>query len=673
MRNMKKKDFKNIPYNTLSDEGRTYELARLLDFDLQMFGKGSGKSGGKIALTLVGALFGGFGAGFGLFGAGVTAVQGALMGAALTSTIWTATHKPKMNDEGSPSVQRFDKTQETMSNAGSIPVVYGERKIAGNQTFHETNPECTELHKHVVLCEGNIEGITSVTAAGLLIPTGTQSKNTVFTIQNNMYENATVGLYDKLLTLDNGNPDHPRVIHIELKNKDDLNDEDNKDENYWEYQVSIDALVSYINQLNGDGWECFPVANTNKMPGDLIIEADGHGQPCYRTPINFSCDVVTGGTSYTFHDCEAPGEHEQTGGYAGCAWLDMRFFNNSNLNGNPNVEVVVKGRKIYIPWTGETLYTTNPAICTLDFLTNRKYGLGRWITYDDLDIDSFREAAEYCSQEIDFEDSLGNVVRQRRYELNMVIDQRQDSIKWLQAILASFSGYLVFSQGKGKLMVERETPIYQRFNDKTIKDLTISQLPLSDTPNEYEVSIIDPRNNWKAVKCKVSDYADQKLRGKIITKEVDLDGVTSQFQALRLARFYRDYNLVCSLQVTFTTGMMAMNLEPGDVVTLTYRNAFTDLPIRISEIRETNEHTYEISGRQYNETLYSDVLGGGVTWFTYGNRDGSTGLSDFKPVPDKITNVVAWTNTDDEILIEHDPSYDPYFAEYRYYIEPVEG
>ena len=27
---------------------------------------------------------------------------------------------------------------------------------------------------------------------------------------------------------------------------------------------------------------------------------------CYRSPINFQCSTVTGGTSYTFHDCTPP-------------------------------------------------------------------------------------------------------------------------------------------------------------------------------------------------------------------------------------------------------------------------------------------------------------------------------------------------------------------------------
>ena len=40
-------------------------------------------------------------------------------------------------------------------------------------------------------------------------------------------------------------------------------------------------------------------------------------------------------------------------------------------------------------------------------------------------------------------------------------------------------------------------------------------------------------------------------------------------------------------------------------------------------------------------------------------------------IPDMITGVQAYTNSDNEILIEHDPSEDPDFKEYRYYVEEV--
>jgi len=588
--------------------------------------KGGGKSAGKILGSIVVGIFSG---GVGLFGSGMSWMSNFMLGASLFSSIWTATHKPDMNT-GSATVNRFDKIQETMSSTSPIQVVYGRRKISGNQTYHKGNSTLSQLHKHVVLCEGGIEGIESVTANELLIPTGTQTANTVISLMNTKYSDAHVRIDDKHLYLTcNGN-----TRNIYLCTTGDMTE----DRVYDEWQVSISSLISYINRL-GEGWQAFPVAATSQYPGNLHnVNGD-----CYLTSVNLEADTVRGGTNYTLHDCEAPDNYEEVGGYPNLAWLDMNFTVSSELNGNPNVTCTVLGRKVYDPRTGKTEYSTNPALCLRDFILSKRYGLGRWFSEEDLDNDSWMDSADYCDEIITFLDGSGAQVQAKRYELNMIIDEKRSALEWLQEILANFCGYIVYSDGLLKLKVERETPISYRFNDDSCFDLKIQPLTLDNTPNHYEVSIVDPLNNWSVVKCLVDDYADQKRRQKITTKEVSLEGVTSQNQALRLARFYRDYNLVCPLQLSFTTGLQAMHLEPGDVVTVSYHNVFNGLPIRITEIKETNKGTFEISGRQYNDTIYGDILSGGIHWYNYSTTGRTSDEDEEIIVPSEVTHISANT------------------------------
>ena len=599
------------------------------DFDLQRFGGGGGgKSRGKIfASILFGAI--GFIWAAPLFHVGCWA--GAILGASLGGSIWTATHQKSFNMDmgnvGSPDVQRFDRAQETMSTTAQIPVVYGMRKISGNQTYHWTNAEANELHKHVVLCEGGIEGVTSVTANDLMVPTGNQSEGAVFTIQNRLDKNAHVDITDKHLHLSANGNNHD----VYLCNKDDAQ----KNESFYEWQVNTTSLISYINRMH-DGWEAFPTAASAKYPGDLRMD----GGNCYNNPLRVMADTVTGGTTYQFHDCEAPDNYTEVGGYPGLAWLDMHFSVNQELNGNPNVSAIVKGRKVYDLRTGKTEYSTNPAMCLLDFLTNKRFGLGKWITMDDIDKDSWIESADYCDEVIEFHNSDNVVVKAKRYELNMVIDQSASGINWIQEILANFAGYLTMSDGKLKLKVEQRTPVSYKFNDSNCSDISIAPLKLSETPNRYSIKIIDPLNNWVSVSCLCEDFADQKQRGKIVTKEVQLNGVTSQSQALRLARFYRDYNLACPLNISFKTGLQAMHLEPGDVVTVSYHGVFDGLPIRISQIKETEDEHFEIEGRQYNPELYNDDLGGGIHWYNY-TTDSDDNFAKLEPT--QVKNLEAWS------------------------------
>ena len=640
--------------NTMSDGHLRYlykhAMSHAAVFDLQRFGHHHGKSGGKIFASIAGFIVG-FTTPW-LFGA--KAFAAGVMGASLFGSVWSATHQQNVDSNGSADVSRFDRAQETMSSDAQIPIVYGTRQISGNQTFHQTNADANTLHKHVVLCEGGIEGVVSVMASDMIIPTGSQTGNTVFTIMNNKYSDARVRKHGQDFDLWAGDNHH----HIHLCTKKEV---ENSHDTYWEYQVSVSSLISYINQLYAEGWQAFPCAATNNYPGDLW---DAEGNVYVETPwsklfenqdkyneqnhvtidgkngfINFCADTIRGGTNYTFHDCESPSNYNEVGGYPAMAWLDMNFIVSNELNGNPSVSAVVMGKKVYDTRTKKTAYSTNPAMCLRDFMLSKRYGLGRWITADDLDEDSWNRVADYCDEEISFLDASGAIIRAKRFELNMVIDQKNSALDWVQEILANFQGYLTLTNGKFKLHIEQQTDVSYKFNDDNCSDLSVTPLSLNDTPNKYTVKIIDPRNNWSSVACNVEDYADQKERQKIITKEVNLNGTTSQYQALRLARFYRDQNLACPLTLSWKTGINGMHLEPGDVVTISYHKVFTDLPVRITEIKQDDDGKFELTGRQYNDTIYGDALGGGVHWYNYTD----TTQTVEKRTPSNPTNLRAYT------------------------------
>lgn len=618
-------------------------------FDLQRFGHHRGKSGGKMFASIAGFLVG-FSTPW-LFGA--KAFSAGIMGASLFGSIWSASHTQNV-DTGSADVSRFDRAQETMSSDGQIPVVYGTRQVTGNQTFHQTNADANTLHKHVVLCEGGIEGVVSVMANDMIIPTGSQTGNTVFTLMNNKYSNARVRKHGSDFDLWAGDNHH----HIHLCTKKEV---ENSHDTYWEYQVSVTSLISYINQLYAEGWQAFPCAATNSYPGDLWdVEGNVYMDVPYGKVfgnsnafqqqnhvsvdsthgfVNFCADTIRGGTNYSFHDGDTPSNYDTVGGYPAMAWLDMNFIVSNELNGNPSVSAVVMGKKVYDTRTKKTAYSTNPAMCLRDFMLSKRYGLGRWISADDLDEDSWNKAADYCDEEISFLDASGAIIKAKRFELNMVIDQKNNALDWLQEILANFQGYLTLSNGKFKLHIEQQTDIAYKFNDDNCSDLSVTPLSLSDTPNKYVVKIIDPRNNWTTVACNVEDYADQKERQKIITKEVNLNGTTSQYQALRLARFYRDQNLACPLTLSWKTGINGMHLEPGDVVTISYHGVFTELPVRITEIKQDDDGKFNITGRQYNDTIYGDALGGGVHWYNYTDITQTAE----KRTPSNPTNIKAYT------------------------------
>ncbi len=612
----------------------------------------------------------------GLFGV-TSGIASGIMGASLFSAIWGMTHRndgfDMDNNNVNASVTRFDREQETMSSDGAIPIVYGERMLTGNQTYHHTNAEANILYKHVVFAEGGNEGILTATAAGLNLP-GTKLGNAVFSVQNRKYQDATITYSGKHFRLyANG-----VTKEFDVKNKDDFSE----NASFWSWQTNVGDLIAYINKI-GMGWEAFPLASTSKYSGDITgvqttgftptvvnksinfnkpqnkgitmaqakqpsywgldskfhlastkeirgetwfrfeTSAGGGAHSCYNQPVEFLFDggFTSGTVKFEFHDGKAAGDkpsnYTETGAYPNMAWADITLPVSSNLNGNPTIEVLLRGRKVLDTRINEWVYSTNPAMCLRDLLLNKTFGGGYFLEADDIDEDSFKEAADWCDHIVSYQMADGTLVSGKRYELNIVIDSSRTLWQWTQDILASFCGFLVITRNKLALKIEKAVPISYSFDESKIKDLSISQTSLEECPNQYRVKFISPENNWKSATAIVDDLGDQRERGRIIVKDVNLEGVTSQSQALRLARFYRDYNKICTLQVSFKTGFQAAHLEPGDVVTLTYKRVVREMPFRITEIKETGTGEYTISGRQYNESIYNDDLGARMTAYNY--------------------------------------------------------
>jgi hypothetical protein len=65
-------------------------------------------------------------------------------------------------------------------------------------------------------------------------------------------------------------------------------------------------------------------------------------------------------------------------------------------NGLPDINVLMKGRKLYDPRTGLTQWSSNPALATLDYLTSEMCG----VDIEDIPIASYIAAANDCDEQI---------------------------------------------------------------------------------------------------------------------------------------------------------------------------------------------------------------------------------------------------------------------------------
>ena len=623
-----------------------------------------GKHHGKHGKRGLGKVLGiaGFAAGFAFPGAflgaaagtaGAARLSAALMGLSLGTTIGSAFAKQSQDMPAS----NFDNKMNVVDQNAMIPVVYGTRKIGGLQSYHNTSIKNKSLTKDIILGEGQFSGCYGITANGYSV--NSNVSGAVFGITNTNNANAYVRVHAGRLEFDTngasvpmhniegnaplflllllfkkyvqGNSGYRKIF---LQSSDDMRDDESND-----FQCSMAKLYQYIEGIRYDndlarlGWKLVNPIVVDDAPKHLKNTGwvnVGNGNTAWF----YMNHEETKDSYITFHDGTQgpPSYYMKTGAYPNMAYIHAYLKYTDQLgSGNPTITCVAKGRKVYDTRTKKWGYSENPAMIIRDYLINTTFGSGRYINQSMIDEDSFKDAANYCDEKVTSFDTQGRSITEPRYRLNIVINSKRSYLENLQSMLACCAGYLVFTKGQVAMRIERaDNPVYA-FDDDNIIQNSMSYTAASSTesPNKLNMKYIEPTLDWTSVSAIVEDLADQKQqpvgRGKIVEKDVELIGVTSQCQALRLGKIYRDLIRLCPISVEFKTAMQALNLEPGDVVTLSHnvvlednkvQPLFKNMPVRITEIRD-DSGTYTIKAQQYNPSIYDDRMGGSIKDFDY--------------------------------------------------------
>lgn len=429
---------------------------------------------------------------------------------------------------------------------------------------------------------------------------------------------------DKILVLyANGTYDAVLLQHSADMREDKENDMFTSFAGVYQYIVG-DGVENTIKE---HGWELVNPVNCQDAPEkiQLLTETSAYNRTVY---CSLSSDMIAKDSHFNVHlgsDGQAvPDNYMAVGGYPSMAYVDGSIKWTEEVgSGNPTVTMLVDGRTLYDPRISATRFSKNPALVLMDYMTNPVYGAGQYITKEMLDMDSFIDVANYCDELVYYENQFGHMIEEPRYEIDLTLTEKRSHLDNIKDILKCFAGFIVFSNDKICLRVERkQTPVYHFDKDNIVeKSLAYKGAGIDQSPNKLLMTYIEPALDYNAVRVIVEDSVNQLPppigRGRAVEQEIQLAGVARQSQALRLGKIYRDIIRLCPITVTFKTGAMAMHLEPGDIITLTKsfidengveQNIFDRFQCRIIEIRE--EHgTYEITARQYNPSIYDDKHG----------------------------------------------------------------
>ena len=225
------------------------------------------------------------------------------------------------------------------------------------------------------------------------------------------------------------------------------------------------------------------------------------------------------------------------------------------------------------PWDGtfgtEKVWTDNPAWCFYDLITNPRYGLGEHIPIQGFDKWTLYKIAQYCDTIVP--DGAGGM--EPRFTLNTVIASREDAYKVVNDMASVFRGILYYACGQVYAVQDSpKLPIYT-FTNANVQDgnFTYNNTPRKDRHNVCIVRYNDKNNFYKPAVEYVEDIDGIRANG-IREQELTAFGCTSRGQAIRLGKWLVYTENLEIETVSFSAGIEASILKPGDNVSVTDAN-----------------------------------------------------------------------------------------------------
>lgn len=221
----------------------------------------------------------------------------------------------------------------------------------------------------------------------------------------------------------------------------------------------------------------------------------------------------------------------------------------------------------------------NPAWILLDFLL-QPWGLGEYLTEDDLDLPAFARWAVWCDRDPNPSDPWGEA----QFACDLVIDKPRPTWEWVMTICAAGGASPVFVNGKlsivyqyaaahaqGSVSVPAKTST-QLFTTGNMQDLAVEWLPRSNRPTAFVYQFINEDTNYRQDVATFEDGEStlndptELHKDQWRPEQQQAYGVTRASQLFRDAKRRHRINRLVTRKVDFKTGRWALAATIGDLI-----------------------------------------------------------------------------------------------------------
>ena len=278
--------------------------------------------------------------------------------------------------------------------------------------------------------------------------------------------------------------------------------------------------------------------------------------------------------------------------------------------------------------------------CFYDYLTSTVYGGA--IPVSQVDTNSLSELSAYSNQSFTYTDYEGNTTTQPRFKFNGVVDTNKNIMPNLQDMSSCCDCLIKYNEITAKWGVIVQKPTYEvvmDLNDSNmVSAIVITPIDLAGTYNVAEVKYPDNSNqdSFNSVTFDLAQidpallFPNEPVNKQSLTLPLCNNDVQAQYLATRFLKSARE-----DLQVQVNTNFSGIQLEAGDIVTITNTNyGWVAKEFRINKVIEEFADDGAVLAKltlgEFNYQIYDDT---NITQFTPAPNTGIGNPSFFGTIP----------------------------------------
>lgn len=244
----------------------------------------------------------------------------------------------------------------------------------------------------------------------------------------------------------------------------------------------------------------------------------------------------------------------------------------------PTRTYLVKGIKVRVPsnydpetrdysgiWDGSFKYawTCNPAWILYDLVVEARYGLGDYLTADNIDKWWLYTISQYCDELVP--DGFGGM--EPRFEMHCEITAARQAMQVLNEVVSCFNAMILWDGLQIVLSQDAPKDPVKRFTNANVKEGKFSYAGSSKTAR-HTVALVEWINPENSYQSEIEYIEDQDGIRRYGYNEIQVAafGCNSRGQATRKGRHILLSERLETDTVTFVAGLEAVEMMPGEVI-----------------------------------------------------------------------------------------------------------